>query len=289
VPWHGGAADFLGGDRRFGLPVVCGGGTPLSPMLFFAFLLLAQPTPIGPPSATQRPALAAEGPAGWREEFDELWRHRDESGAEKKLEQTLKQILAVDPRSFEANWRLAALYNWEADAKETDEKAALGKKAWEAAEKAVGANAGEVRGNYNAAVGIGLYSEGVGIITALSQGLEGKFRDRILAALRIDKDYLNGAPQVVWGRYFFKLPWPKRDVDQATKVLTEAVRAHPENLRAKIYLADCYADGDKVVEGTKLVQQVLNAPPGDDPPEERRLKKKARNWIEAHGPPNTAQ
>src|SRR5438270_118172 len=81
VPWHGGAADFLGDARRFGLPVVCGGGTPLSPMLFFAFLLLAQPTPIGPPSATQRPALAAEGPAGWREEFDELWRHRDESAA----------------------------------------------------------------------------------------------------------------------------------------------------------------------------------------------------------------
>src|SRR5256712_12616015 len=131
VPWHGGAADFLGGDRRFGLPVVCGGGTPLSPMLFFAFLLLAQPTPIGPPSATQRPALAAEGPAGWREEVDELWRHRDESRARKKLEQDLDEIPAVDPRAFEANWRLAALYNWEADAKETDEKAALGKKAWE--------------------------------------------------------------------------------------------------------------------------------------------------------------
>src|SRR2546423_13291035 len=88
----------VGGRCRFSLLVVCGGGTPLSPMLFFAFLPLAQPTPIGPPSATQRPALAAEGPAGWREEFDELWRHRDESGAEKKLEQTLKQILAVDPR-----------------------------------------------------------------------------------------------------------------------------------------------------------------------------------------------
>ena len=31
-------------------------------------------------------------------------------------------------------------------------------------------------------MGIGLYSEGVGIITALSQGLEGKFRERLLAA-----------------------------------------------------------------------------------------------------------
>jgi thioredoxin-like negative regulator of GroEL len=107
--------------------------------------------------------------------------------------------------------------------------------------------------------------------------------------MRIDKDYLDGAPQVVWGRYFFKLPWPKRDVDEATKVLTAVVQGHPGNLRAKLYLADCYADSDKVDEGTKLVRQIIAAPEGDNPAEERRLKKKARNWIEAHGPPNTAQ
>jgi hypothetical protein len=260
-------------------------------MLLLALALVAQPTPPGPPQP-QRAApgpIPAEGPAGWKEQFDELWRRRDEPGMEKQLEQILQQALAVEPRSFEGNWRLASLYNWEADVKEGDEKAALGKKAWEAGDKAIAADASNVRGHYNAGVGIGLYSEGVGIITALSQGLEGKFRDRIQAALRIDKDYLDGAPQVVWGRYFFKLPWPKRDVGQSTKVLSEVVRAHPTNLRAKLYLADCYADDDKVEEGRKLAQQVLEATAGTDPPEERRLKKKARDWLEAHGPPNTAQ
>src|SRR5205085_5262940 len=103
----------------------------------------------------------------WREQFDELWHHRDEPGMEKKLEQILQQSLAVEPRSFEANWRLASLYNWQADVKEADEKAAPGKKGWDASDKAIAANAENVRGHYNAAVGIGLYSEGVGIITAL--------------------------------------------------------------------------------------------------------------------------
>lgn len=259
-------------------------------MLLVAFALLAQPTPSGPPpqGGIQRPA-PPDGPAGWRERFDELWHRRDEPGVEKQLEQIVQQQLAVEPRSFEANWRLASLYNWQADVKESDEKAALGRKAWEAGDRAVAANDGDVRGHYNAGVGIGLYSEGVGIITALSQGLEGKFRDRILASLRLDKDYLDGAPQVVWGRYFFKLPWPKRDVGQATKVLEEAVRTHPNNLRAKLYLADCFADGDRVEDGNKLARQILAAPLGDDPPEARRLQKKARNFIEAHGPPNTAQ
>jgi hypothetical protein len=256
-------------------------------MLLLALVLVAQPTPPGPPP--QRGVPTAEGPAGWREQFDDLWHHRDEPGVEQKLLQVVQQHLAVEPRSFDGNWRLASLYNWQADVKEGDEKAALGKKAWDAGDKAVAAQANDAHGHYNAAVGIGLYSEGVGIITALSQGLEGKFRDRILAALRIDKDYLDGAPQVVWGRYFFKLPWPKRDVGQATKVLTEAVRTHPSNLRAKLYLADCYADNDQVEEGKKLVQQVIDAPLAEDPPEQRRVKKKARSWLEAHGPPNTAQ
>jgi hypothetical protein len=240
-------------------------------------LLVAQPVPPGPPQPPGPQRLgSAEGPAGWRDHFDELWKVRDQPGAEKEMEQVLLQHLAVESRSFEANWRLASLYNWMADGKEDDDaKAALGKKAWDAGDKA-----------------IGQYAEGVGMITALSQGLEGKFRDRILTALRLDKDYLDGAPQVVWGRYFFKLPWPKRDVDEATKVLTEAVRTHPTNLRAKLYLADCHADADRTDEikkGAMLAQQILDAPAGGDLPEARRLKKKAHNWIEAHGPPNTAQ
>jgi hypothetical protein len=252
--------------------------------------LVAQPVPPGPTQpAPSRTFAPAEGPAGWRERFDELWKVRDQPGMEKELEQVVLQHLAAEPRSFEANWRLSALYNWIADSKEGDEKAELGKKSWDAADKAVTANPNDVRGQYNGGVGIGLYSEGVGIITALAQGLEGKFRDRVLASLRLDKDYLDGAPQVVWGRYFFKLPWPKRDVGESTKVLTEAVRTHPKNLRGKLYLADCYADADKIEEGKKLVQQIVDAPGGDDPPDERRLKKRARNWIEAHGPPNTAQ
>ena len=255
-------------------------------MLLLA-LLLAQPQPPGAQPPGPRPGITspAEGPAGWRERFDELWKTRDQPGVEKQLEQAALQHLAAEPRSFDANWRLASLYNWQANAKEGDEKAALGKKAWEAADKAIQANPGDVRGHYNAGVGIGLYSEGVGIITALSQGLEGKFRERMLAALRIDKNFLDGAPQVVWGRYFFKLPWPKRDLDESIRVLRIAVRTHPANPRAKLYLADALIvnglEGQDD-EAHKLVQQILVAPGGRDPPEEKRVKEMARKWKSRH-------
>src|SRR5258708_37157582 len=207
--------------------------------LFFSSAVLAQaptarPPEVGPPVATQPGLAPAEGPAGWRERFDDLWQKRDEPGVDKQLEGIVREQLAVEPRSFEANWRLASLLNWEADGTDGDEKAALGKQAWEVGDKAILANPQDVRGHYYSGVGVGLYSEGVGILTALSQGLEGKFRDRLQAALKIDKNFLDGAPQVVWGRYFYKLPWPKRDVDESIRVLTQTVKSHPPNSPAQI-------------------------------------------------------
>jgi hypothetical protein len=200
----------------------------------------------------------------------------------KQLHALIDEQLKAAPASFEANWRLASLYNWEANGTEGDPKANLGKKAWEAGDKAILARPDDVRGHYQAGTGIGLYSEGISIITALAQGMEGKFRERLQAALRIDKDYLDGAPQVVWGRYFYKLPWPKRDVDQSIKVLEECIASHPSNLRAKLYLADSLADQGKTEDARRFVQDMLDARNGDDPPEDHRLKEMAKKWMGSH-------
>jgi len=217
--------------------------------------------------------------------WDELWAHRDApADTQNELARLAKGELAKDPASFEGNWRRAALLVWQADgaADGSELKAQLGKLAWEAADKSVAAKPDDVRGQYFGGTGIGLYSEGVGILTALSQGLEGKFRDRIQAALRIDKDFLDGGPQVVWGRYFFKLPWPKRDVAQSIRVLSAAVEQHPRNLRAKLYLADSLAEDGKGAEAKKLAQEIVDATVGGDPPEERRMKDLAKRWLSKH-------
>jgi hypothetical protein len=246
---------------------------------------LQMPPDIVPPAPKPRERPGAS--ADWIRTWNDLWKRRDDGSVLRQLEELAQEQLAQDPDGFETNWREASLLAWEADGEPdgSDEKAAKGKSVWEAGDKAIQANPGDVRGHYNSGVGVGLYSEGVGILTALSQGLEGKFRERLLAALRIDKDYQDGAPQVVWGRYFFKLPWPKRDLDESIKVLRAAVRAHPKNGRAKLYLADSLIVNG--LEGQdddahRLVQQILDAPGGQDPPEERRIKELARRWQSKH-------
>ena len=259
--------------------------------LIVAAPLVAQPAPPAaappaatapPPAAAAPPPAAAAAPTTWSGKFDELWKKRDQPAALKEMHSIIDQQLAADARSFEANWRLASLYNWEANGTEGDKKAELGKMAWEVGDKAILARPSDVRGQYYAGLGVGLYSEGIGILTALAQGVEGNFRERMLAALKIDKDYLDGAPQVVWGRYFFKLPWPKRDVDQSIKVLEECIAGHPDNWRAKIYLADSYADQGKTEDARRFIQDVLDARNGNDPPEDRRLKDLAKKWMGSH-------
>jgi len=235
------------------------------------------------PKPQDRPGASADWMAGW----DDLWKRRDDSAVLQELERITQEHLAQDPNGFETTRRQAALVAWQADGDPdgSEDKAAKGKIAWEAGDKAIQANPGDVRGHYFSGVGLGLYSEGVGILTALSQGLEGKFRERLLAALRIDKDFLDGAPQVVWGRYFFKLPWPKRDPDESIRVLRIALRTHPGNWRAKFYLAESlYLNKlpGQEDEAQALVQQILDAPGGRDPPEEKRIKEMARKWKARH-------
>src|ERR1700674_2994035 len=107
-------------------------------------------------------AQRAGAPPGsaFEAKWDELWKKRDTSDAQTQLARMVKAELAQDPASFEATWRRASLLAWQADgaADGSELKAALGKLAWEAADKAVAARPDDVRGHYFGGTGIGLYS-----------------------------------------------------------------------------------------------------------------------------------
>jgi hypothetical protein len=230
--------------------------------------------------AVAAPALADDA---WIADFDKLWLQRDDPKVLAQLYKIVEPVAKADEKNFEANWRLASLCNWDSNNYPDGElKAGLGKRAWHVADKAIAAKPDDVRGQYNAAVGIGLYSEGIGILQALTQGLEGEFKTRIQAAMKTDKNYLNGAPVVVWGRYFWKLPWPKRDVGESIKVLTQEVADHPANLRGKYYLAVSLFDDGQKAKAKALYEDVANAPLGADPAEDKRVKFEAQKWFDDH-------
>lgn len=149
---------------------------------------------------------------------------------------------------FEVEWRIASAYFWAGEHTRDDKKlAAWGTKGVEHASKAAKLKPDRVEGHYYTAVCWGTYSHGVSILSALRQGVEKKFTTAIMKAKEIDATFEDGAPLNALGRFYFELPWPKRDLEKSEKYLRKNLDAVPCNLRTHVYYAETVlAKGDKI-------------------------------------------
>ena len=233
------------------------------------------------PDAPQQAAGAA-APAALLQEIDGSWEQRDELGRMDAMGAKLEEALKRWPGDYEILWRLSRHYFWLADdpglAKK--EKSRLGKIGWEHGDRATAVNPARVEGWDYAAAGMGNYALGIGIFTALRQGIEGKFKDRLSRAERIDPAFQHGAIQTAWGRFWYELPWPKHDAKKCRLALEDALAQNPDNVRARVYLADLLKKQDRPEEARKeLEAAVANAPGRYDAPEERRWQAAARERL----------
>jgi hypothetical protein len=241
-----------------------GGGAAVAPPA------AAAPAPAAPAPAPARAAPLAETLA----RIDQLQQRRDDPAALAEARRLVDATVASAPRDYGALWRAARLYFWLGDdpAQSSAERSRLGKTGWDLAERAIAVNGSGVAGHYWAAVNIGNYALGLGVMKALTAGLEGKFKDRLGQAGKIG-GVEHGSVDIAWGRFYEKLPWPKRDRKKSVEHLRRALATYPYNLRARVFLAETLANDDHPQEAKKLLDEVAAAPIGRyDAPEERRAK-----------------
>lgn len=213
---------------------------------------------------------------------DAAWPRRDQPGELERIRADLAEAERLAPDDYGVLWRLSRLYFWESDdpALSDDEKSKLGKKAWDYGDRATRANPNGVEGWFYAAGGMGNYSLGIGILNALSQGIEGKFRERLSKAESIDPGYNAGGVFNAWGRFYYKLPWPKYDAKKSEANLLKAIKLNPDNVRARVYLAELYQKENHPKEARKLLEQAAAHQPGSyDAPEERRYQAVAKKLL----------
>lgn len=243
-------------------------------VLLGAALLLASPARSAESTAPPNPAL---GPLLAR--ADAAYAVRDEPGKLEEVQAALAAAEKLAPDDYGVLWRLARLDFWRSEdpALPDERKSELGKRAWELGDRAAAVNPKGVEGWFFGAAGMGNYSLGIGILKALSQGVEGKFKERLSNAERLDPGFLHGAIENAWGRFYFKLPWPKYDGAQSERHLRKALKMNPHNVRARVYLAELYEKEDHPKEARKLLESALAEQPGNyDAPEERRAQAQAR-------------
>lgn len=221
--------------------------------------------------------------ASFPQSIDEIIKKADElqnivsaDAEHEALVKMLKAAAAKNPNSFYLQWRTArALGIWadqinmrntlnnakKANPKNVDgilaaEKdmspelgkkvSALGGEARGYAEKAISLNPNRVEGYYYNSLALSMYSLGKGIISALAEGIRPKLVEAAKKAIEKDKAYNEGSPLRVYGRYYYKVPWPYNDKTESEKILREAFNVYPNSLRTLLYLGDTlYALGKR--------------------------------------------
>jgi tetratricopeptide (TPR) repeat protein len=170
----------------------------------------------------------------------------------------LREAIKLDSNNFEALWRLGRAFFWLAD-NTTDEARdrSLGDKGYRYALDAAKLQPKRVEGHFWAAVTLGEYSKGVGIITALRQGLEKKFLDSLKRAARINRRYAGGGADRAFAMYHHNLPWPKKDNKEALKHLERSLKINRRSTRTHYYFAKVLADEDRKEEARKHLKRCL--------------------------------
>ncbi len=226
----------------------------------------------------------AKAPRELLAEIDAAYARRDEPGVMEAMGTKLEGAGKRWPEDYEVLWRLARHHFWLADdpALAKKEKSRLGRTGWEYGDRATAASPDRVEGWHYAAAGMGNYALGIGVFAALRQGIEGKFKDRLSTAERIDPGFQDGAIQTAWGRFWYELPWPKYSAKRSRRALEDALRRNPGNVRALVYLADLDFKEDEHARARAELEKAVANPPGRyDAPEERRWQDVARKMLAA--------
>ena len=223
-------------------------------------------------------AAPAKTPAELAARFDELWKTRDAGESIKEANELIKASAAAT--DYEVLWRIARVRWWAADGMTDDKtRSAVAKEGWNWAKKATDAKADGWEGKYYTALNIGAYSQAVGILKALTDGLEPKFNENLDAAIKNNEPFDRFGGHVAKGRYYWELPCPKRDLKKSKEELNKTIAKNPEHLRAHYFLAaTLLKDGD--AKGAKAENDLaLSGDASYDPPEARRVK----GWAKTLG------
>ena len=179
-------------------------------------------------------------------EADKLF---DQGGLDnyKQAIEVYKKYLAENPANYEANWKCARAHREYGDTAKTEKVdgwkdicAKIGKEGMNYAQKATELEPEKPDGYYYYGLNVGIYSDGVSILTALSEGLKGKTQESFEKTYNLDKMYKKAGPMIALGRFWQVLPWPMYDRKKSLKYYREyqATKYFADNIEVHVYLGE---------------------------------------------------
>jgi hypothetical protein len=215
---------------------------------------------------------------------DAFYAHRDDGKAAWEAIGFYKEALKAEPRSYAALWRLTRSYVDLADSKTVKvERRDLGKQAIEYAEQATQAAPGRVEGWFFGAAAVGCYATGIGILTAIREGIQRRFLGFLDRAVAIDRGFERAAPLFTYGRYWYELPWPMRNLRRSEHFLLEARHRGPARVRTVLYLAETHLAMGRTNDAVGELRACLALDPAaDDPLDALACQRRCRELLAEH-------
>jgi tetratricopeptide (TPR) repeat protein len=212
--------------------------------------------------------------------LDALWKTRDEAATLKEIDEVVKSALKAG-EDYGVLWRAARVRWWVADGASNEKlKKQIAKEGWLYADRALKLNGSGPEAKYYLALNIGAYSQAVGVLVAIGEGLEGKFVDNLDTACKANEAFDRMGCHTAKGRYWWELPWPKRDLKKSVAELEAVTQKHPEHLRTWLFLAETLLKDGKLPEAKAAFAKATAGSNEYDPPEARRIK----GWAKALEP-----
>jgi tetratricopeptide (TPR) repeat protein len=191
-----------------------------------------------------------------RQMIDKADRLYHRSGLEnyRKAAKLLEKVLEKDPDNFEAAWKCAQAhrqYAKTANVRKVENREEIcrkhGRAGMECASLAQKLRPDSPAGYFFYGLNVGVYYKGVGIWTAINEGLMTKTRENFEKAYELDRSFMGGVPIVALARFWAELPWPMRKPEKALDLCREYQNSTFFDQRedAPLLLAECLLEVDK--------------------------------------------
>jgi hypothetical protein len=205
---------------------------------------------------------------------------RDDPAAQRAFRETLDRAPAEDREDFQVLWRAARFQVWLGSVTDDpQQKRTIGIAAAELARKAIARQPQRVEGHYYAALGLGIYCQGTGVLKILREGRDRDFTAELDRALAIDPYFDRGGPLLAKGRCYSELPWPMRDRKKSIEHYRRILARFSYRPYARMFLAEALLDDGRAAEAKLEVDRMFQDDRGQDPPESRRVRALSRALV----------
>jgi hypothetical protein len=188
-------------------------------------------------------------------------------------------MLARDPSSYDAAWKLARVCYWLGGHVSEHERRAVLKQGIDAGRTAIALAPNEPEGHFWTAADMGALAETSGIRDGLRY--RRAIKDELEWLLRTAPAFQQGSADRALGRWYFKVP----GLFGGSKKLAEehyraSLRYNAQSTASHFFLAELLIDQKRVDEGRDELRQVVDAPLDPDwAPEDREFKARAQALL----------